>query len=73
MSDIDIKRGMEKASLILSRPDILLPDHSYNIHLKLTRLELNIERCYQTHSHNISLKISQKVMLRRSKSLSKIH
>ena len=31
--------------------------HSHNIHLKLTRLKLAIERSYQTHSYSISLKI----------------
>ena len=51
--------------------------HSHNIHLKLTRLELTIERYYQTPSHNIHLKItrlSRKFLLRRrNMSLSKIH
>ena len=34
---------MSIESLVLSRPYILLPDHSHNIHLKLTRLELTID------------------------------
>ena len=36
------------------------------MHLKLTRLELTIERSYQTHSHNIPQhnKISQKVLVK---------
>ena len=43
--------------------------HSHNIHLKLTRLELTIERSYQIHSHNILLKITRLVrrfLLRRN-------
>ena len=61
-SFITVKKDRERTSeggqrvphyLVLSRPYILLPDHSHNIHLKLTRLELTTERSYQTHSHNI--------------------
>ena len=43
--------------------------HSHNIHLKLTRLELTIERSYQIHSHNILLKITglvRRFLLRRN-------
>ena len=43
---------------------------------KITGLELTIERSYQSHSHNIHLKISRlfrRFLLRRNMSLSKIH
>ena len=46
------------------------------MHLKLTRLELTIERSYQTHSHSIYLKITRqgkRLFLRRNMSSSKIH
>ena len=50
---------------------------SHNMHLKLTRLELTIERSYRTHSHNIHLKITRLVrrflLKRRNMSFSKIH
>ena len=36
----------------------VLTDHSYNIHFKITGLELIIERSYQTHSHNIHFKVT---------------
>ena len=77
--DIDIRRGTESAppSLVLSRPYILLSDLLQDsIYLKVKRLELTIERSYQTHSHNILLKITRLVrrfLLRRNMSLSKIH
>ena len=46
------------------------------MHVKLTRLELTIERSYQAHSHSIYLKITRLVrrfLLRRNMSSSKIH
>ena len=64
---------------LLARPYILNQTHSHNIHLKLTRLELTIERSYQTQSHNITrcyLKITRLVrrfLLKRNMSSSKIH
>ena len=71
-SDIDIRRGMESAPTHYWSYQGLIyfyQTHSHNIHLKLTRLELTIERSYQTHSHNIHFKITRLVrrfLLRRN-------
>ena len=49
---------------------------SYNKYLKITGLELTIERYYQIHSHNIHFKIVglfRRSLLRRNMSSSKIH
>ena len=60
-SDIDIRRGMESAPTHYWSYQGLIyfyQTHSHNIHLKLTRVELTLERSYQTHSHNIHFKIT---------------
>ena len=76
---MDIRRGTESTPLpVLSRPFIYFyQTHSYNMHLKLTRLELTTKRSYQTHFHNIHLNITRLVrrflLRRRNMSSSKIH
>jgi len=51
--------------------------HTYNIHLKSAGLELTIERSYQTHFHNMVLKITRLVrrflLKRRNMFSNKIH
>ena len=54
----------------------VLTDHSYNIHFKITGLELIIERSYQTHSHNIHFKVTglvRRFSRRRNMSSSRIY
>ena len=75
-SDIDIRRRMESTPPHSSYQGLIYfyQTHSHNRHLKLTRIELTIERSYQTHSHSKLARLARRYLLRRrNMSLSKIH
>ena len=77
-SDINIRRGTESAPLasVMKALYTFTRLTPITIHLKLTRLELTIERSYQTDSHNIHFNITRLVrrfLLRRNMSSNRIH
>ena len=69
--------GVAKSQTGLSHWTELKQSHSHKIYLKITGLELTIEKSYQTHSQNICLNITRLVrrflLRRRNLSSSNIH